>query len=210
MNPYSINPPESEVTFEKLCLELLKRHWSRPGLERFAKRGEDQYGVDIFDTFGETPQYAAQCKLKENWKSLVIVCTQQAGSGHFVGCRTLFRKSFVVYINRASKDAIAGSCPFVFCEKLLGYFCAKHLLRFCWRFRPGWLQSGLPGAVCASGFAHGTGAGRGRNLEAVWGRFGQESRSFGQQRQFHARYANRAKPHKRWRLRILLIWRVGT
>jgi hypothetical protein len=26
--------------------------------------------VDIFDTLGETPQYAAQCKLKEKWKSL--------------------------------------------------------------------------------------------------------------------------------------------
>ena len=70
MNPYSINPPESEVAFEKLCLALLKRHWSRPGLERFAKKGEEQFGVDIFDTFGESPMYGAQCKLKEQWKSL--------------------------------------------------------------------------------------------------------------------------------------------
>ena len=44
----------------------------------------------------------------------------------------------------------------------------------------------------------------------ILGRFGQESRSFRQHRQFHAPYANRAKPHKHWRLRILLIWRVGT
>ena len=29
MNPYTINPPESEVVFEELCLELLKLHWSR-------------------------------------------------------------------------------------------------------------------------------------------------------------------------------------
>ena len=70
MNPYTINPPDSEVIFEKLCLELLKRHWSRPGLERFAKKGESQFGVDIFDTLGESPQHAAQCKLKEQWKSL--------------------------------------------------------------------------------------------------------------------------------------------
>jgi predicted Zn-dependent protease/transcription elongation GreA/GreB family factor len=70
MNPYSINPPESEVAFEKLCLALLKRHWSRPGLERFAKKGEEQFGVDIFDTLGESPMYGAQCKLKELWKSL--------------------------------------------------------------------------------------------------------------------------------------------
>jgi len=70
MNPYTINPPESDVVFEELCLELLKRHWSRKGLERFAKKGEDQFGVDIFDTFGQSPLYAAQCKLKEKWKSL--------------------------------------------------------------------------------------------------------------------------------------------
>ncbi len=70
MNPYSINPPESEVVFEELCLELLKLRWSRKGLERFAKKGEHQYGVDIFDRLGERPQYAAQCKLKEQWKSL--------------------------------------------------------------------------------------------------------------------------------------------
>ena len=37
MNPYTINPLESEVAFEERCLELLKRHWSRKGLERFAK-----------------------------------------------------------------------------------------------------------------------------------------------------------------------------
>ena len=70
MNPYTINPPDSDVIFEKLCLELLKRHWSRSGLERFAKKGESQFGVDVFDTLGENPQYAAQCKLKEQWKSL--------------------------------------------------------------------------------------------------------------------------------------------
>jgi hypothetical protein len=70
MIPYTIKPPASEVTFESLCLALLKRHWSRPGLERFAKKGEEQFGVDIFDTYGESPLYAAQCKLKEQWKSL--------------------------------------------------------------------------------------------------------------------------------------------
>lgn len=70
MIPYTINPPESDVFFEELCLAILKRHWNRPGLERFAKKGEGQYGVDIFDTLAESPLYAAQCKLKEQWKSL--------------------------------------------------------------------------------------------------------------------------------------------
>ena len=53
-----------------MCLELLRRHWSRPGLEIFGKRGERQYGIDILDLSGETPVYAAQCKLKEEHKSL--------------------------------------------------------------------------------------------------------------------------------------------
>lgn len=70
MNPYSINPPESEVIFEELCLAVLKHHWNRPGLERFGKKGEEQFGVDIFDTLGESPMYGAQCKLKEASKSL--------------------------------------------------------------------------------------------------------------------------------------------
>ncbi|WP_158752256.1 hypothetical protein [Acidobacterium sp. S8] len=34
------------------------------------KKGEEQLGVDIFDTMGESPMYGAQCKLKEPSKSL--------------------------------------------------------------------------------------------------------------------------------------------
>jgi hypothetical protein len=44
----------------------------------------------------------------------------------------------------------------------------------------------------------------------IWWRFGQESRSFVRRRQFHARYANGAKPHKHCLFRISLIWQVGT
>jgi hypothetical protein len=39
-------------------------------LQIFGKRGERQFGVDILDLSGETPLYAAQCKLKEEHKSL--------------------------------------------------------------------------------------------------------------------------------------------
>jgi hypothetical protein len=70
MNSYSINPPTSVDRFEELCLAPMKRHWSRKGLERFGKRGERQFGVDILDTLSESPLYAAQCKLKEQWKTL--------------------------------------------------------------------------------------------------------------------------------------------
>lgn len=70
MNPYNINPPTSDEVFEELCLALLKRHWEREGLERFGKKGERQFGVDILDVFGQSPLYAAQCKSKEAWKTL--------------------------------------------------------------------------------------------------------------------------------------------
>ena len=62
--------PTNDDDFERMCLALLRRHWSRPGLEIFGKRGERQYGIDILDLSGDTPVYAAQCKLREEHKSL--------------------------------------------------------------------------------------------------------------------------------------------
>jgi tetratricopeptide (TPR) repeat protein len=62
--------PTNDDDFEKLCLHLLRHHWSRPGLEIFGKRGERQFGIDILDVGGQTPVYAAQCKLREEHKSL--------------------------------------------------------------------------------------------------------------------------------------------
>lgn len=53
-----------------MCLELLQRHWSRPGLAIFGKSGERQFGIDLLDVSGESQIYAAQCKLKEPHKSL--------------------------------------------------------------------------------------------------------------------------------------------
>jgi tetratricopeptide (TPR) repeat protein len=70
MTPYTINPPTNEDVFEDLCLELLKQHWAKPQLQRFGKRGERQNGVDLVDLGGTDPLYAAQCKLKEAWKTL--------------------------------------------------------------------------------------------------------------------------------------------
>jgi hypothetical protein len=39
-------------------------------LEIFGKRGERQFGIDILDVGGQTPIYAAQCKLREEHKSI--------------------------------------------------------------------------------------------------------------------------------------------
>jgi hypothetical protein len=68
--------PANDDDFERMSLELLRRHWSRPGLEIFGKRGERQYGIDILDLSGETPVYAAQCKLKEE----LLVAAKSTGS----------------------------------------------------------------------------------------------------------------------------------
>src|SRR6266446_4441760 len=62
--------PNNDDDFEAICLDLLLEYWSRPQLALFGKRGERQFGVDILDLSGETPIYAAQCKLKEAQKSL--------------------------------------------------------------------------------------------------------------------------------------------
>ena len=133
--------------------------------------------------------------------------------------------------NRATRPAVkhlkSGLCPrgkkglieensartprsFVFCEKLLGYFCDKDLRRFCWWFCPRWQKSGSPGGARARCFAHSKERGSDPVLWAVYGRFGPEYEQFGSSWTICAIYANGATPHKHWLFRILLIWRVGT
>jgi tetratricopeptide (TPR) repeat protein len=62
--------PTNDDVFEKMCRDLLRFYWSRPGLEIFGKRGERQFGIDILDLGGVDPLYGAQCKLKEQHKTL--------------------------------------------------------------------------------------------------------------------------------------------
>jgi tetratricopeptide (TPR) repeat protein len=54
-----------EDDFEDLCRDLLRTYWKRPGLERFGRKGQRQYGIDILDLGGVSPLHAAQCKLRE-------------------------------------------------------------------------------------------------------------------------------------------------
>jgi tetratricopeptide (TPR) repeat protein len=69
---YRLPPPDTSEEFERLCLRVLRRHWSCPTLEIFGKRGEAQFGIDILDISGSDPVRAAQCKLKEVHKSLSV------------------------------------------------------------------------------------------------------------------------------------------
>lgn len=62
--------PENDADFELLGLALLKAYWSCPGLDLYARRGEEQFGVDIIDLSGVEPLSAGQCKLHEEWKSI--------------------------------------------------------------------------------------------------------------------------------------------
>jgi len=88
-----------------------------------------------------------------------------------------------------------AACPFALRGKLLRCFCEGFPLSFFLALDADRLgQHGSPL----------------RNLVAVWGRFGQEPRSFGQWMHSYAFYANGSMPHKHWLFRILLIWRVGT
>lgn len=63
-------PPVLSEEFERLCLELLRAHWKCPTLQLYGRRGEKQFGVDIFDEGGGPPLRAAQCKLREAGKTL--------------------------------------------------------------------------------------------------------------------------------------------
>lgn len=62
--------PTDEDDFEDLCVDILRRYWKLPGLERYGSRGQRQNGVDILDLGGGTPLHAAQCKLREYHKTL--------------------------------------------------------------------------------------------------------------------------------------------
>jgi tetratricopeptide (TPR) repeat protein len=55
-------PPAGDKDFEHLCLLLLRKHWDRPELQLYGRRGQEQNGVDIVDTSGSSNFRAAQCK----------------------------------------------------------------------------------------------------------------------------------------------------
>jgi tetratricopeptide (TPR) repeat protein len=62
--------PKTSEEFELLCLGYLRRAWKRRTLVLYAKRGEEQHGVDIVDADGAEFCRAAQCKLHEESKAL--------------------------------------------------------------------------------------------------------------------------------------------
>jgi tetratricopeptide (TPR) repeat protein len=67
---FSYPIPKTDNDFEHLCCQLLKRHWGRPQLQRYAHSGEEQDGVDIHDPSQTKPIHAAQCKLHDYGKTI--------------------------------------------------------------------------------------------------------------------------------------------
>ena len=67
---FSYPIPKTDDDFEHLCCQLLKRHWNRPQLQRYAHRGEKQDGLDIFDPTQTKPIRGAQCKLHDYGKTI--------------------------------------------------------------------------------------------------------------------------------------------
>jgi hypothetical protein len=63
--------PNQSDEFERLGLALLRAYWKCPTLELYARRGEKQFGVDIFDEGGGSPLAAGQCKLREEGSHLL-------------------------------------------------------------------------------------------------------------------------------------------
>ncbi len=68
--PNRYRQPKNEDDFEEFCLVLLREHWSLPTLDRYARRGEGQDGIDLLDTGGDVPVRAVQCKHHDQNKTL--------------------------------------------------------------------------------------------------------------------------------------------
>ncbi|QDT50512.1 Tetratricopeptide repeat protein [Symmachiella dynata] len=62
--------PSNEDAFEEMCLRFYRKLWQNENLALYAKRGENQDGVDIHDPTCVPPHHAVQCKHHEPHKTL--------------------------------------------------------------------------------------------------------------------------------------------
>ena len=58
---YQLPPLSNEYEFERLVRDILRRDYDDPGIERFGRKGQSQFGIDGFSNSGVT----FQCKLKD-------------------------------------------------------------------------------------------------------------------------------------------------
>ncbi len=63
--PLRYPAPKNDDHFEEMCVDLLRLHLGLNGLQRYGRRGQRQYGIDILDLISPPPRFAAQCKAEE-------------------------------------------------------------------------------------------------------------------------------------------------
>ncbi len=54
--------PKNDDHFEEFCISLLRAHLGLNGIQRYGRRGQRQFGIDILDLTSPPPRFAAQCK----------------------------------------------------------------------------------------------------------------------------------------------------
>jgi len=67
---YTYPHPGNEHEFEEFCLRFYRHYLKKDGLVLYAKRGEEQDGIDIIDQVGAVPFVAIQCKNHERTKTI--------------------------------------------------------------------------------------------------------------------------------------------
>ena len=67
---YRYPQPGNDDEFEDFCVRYYRHLLKRSGLVRYAKRGEEQDGIDIIDQLAPKPLVAIQCKLHEPHKTI--------------------------------------------------------------------------------------------------------------------------------------------
>src|ERR1043165_8981036 len=60
---YQLPPPLDDVTFEQLVRDIMRRVYNDPGIERFGRTGQTQFGIDGLSPADPTVTF--QCKLKD-------------------------------------------------------------------------------------------------------------------------------------------------
>jgi hypothetical protein len=67
---FRFETPDNEDGFEQFCVRYYRKRWANDSLQLYAKRGENQFGIDIHDPIGIEPIGAIQCKHHEPTKTL--------------------------------------------------------------------------------------------------------------------------------------------
>jgi len=104
MGRYQYQRPGNEDEFEEFCLRFYRVDLKRENLERYGKRGERQFGIDLFDQVAIKPVACVQCKHREPHK--VLTSTEiEAEVRKAEGAPLRFGRLIIATTARKSVDA---------------------------------------------------------------------------------------------------------